>query len=182
MVPWHTNEKRILQFFSKGTKITADTFRKHKRIVESMKKFGIEVESTFDYFWWISFSLGSNPVLFEIMTSIAQNFNPAIDVKKFFNENYFAWFDWKDYLEWSISAIGTNQKINGPITSLKYVSKKYIFDVNRDTEYFENKRMIASMPLTTGTPTGGKVLIGVDIDYNCYYVPSTYILNKSIKL
>ncbi len=157
----HTNE--LIEYFGKTDK----AYYAYQRIKRSLDKNNIQVDTVFDFLWWIDFnwSFDQNIYYFLYMFSLLPE---ELDTKQFFVNNMFDWFKIPVFQQWAFSTIGTSQRIKDDILSFKYAYKKYIYDFDKDLNYFLYKTRESSIPRNKCIHHGKKVL-AIDTDWTLYY-------------
>jgi len=95
-----------------------------------------------------------------------QDLSNVVNTKKFIEENIFFWFNNLECHNWAVSLIGTSYRSQDDI--YKYAFKKYIYNFDKDLEYFKYKEKEYSTPKNPQVVKNKQVL-AVDTDYNLYY-------------
>jgi len=170
---WITDVDNLIKYFSiRSDPVTAQHII--DTVVQSLAKCKFEVETVYEFFWWISFNWGWDIDIFQSVWywRLADNAN----TKQFLEDNHFIWLNTVDYQDWAINTIGTTLMMGDSIRMSKYSMKKYIYDFNNNCDYFLNK-------IHEGSVSKNKLLIttslcGIDGNYNIYYRK----LNNSIPL
>lgn len=166
---WVKNKDFLVSFFSKTTgNITAGKFLVDY-VEESLVRSKIEVDTIYDFLWWINFNWGYN-------TGVYMNWRlglvpPGLDARKYMEENLFIFFNSKPFQNWAVASIGTNLRIGDTGSTHKKSAKQYIFDYTKDSEYFLNKLKEDSAPKNKQI-YNNRMLVAVDTDYNFYYGPT----------
>jgi hypothetical protein len=165
--PWKKHINILIEHFSEYETIEhgRDTY---KRIVRSLNENKFEVETIYDFLWWMTFNWLHDKLLYNILWQYTPCFNQNLDIKNFLETNMFQWFNGESYQDWLVSTIGTDERIGRDITTNKLAFKKYIFDFNKDQDYFFNKRKEASTP-RNAVLSNHKILCAIDTEYNYYY-------------
>jgi len=161
---WVDNVDNIIAYYATRSdtviaKYVVDT------VIESLVKAKFEVETVYEFFWWISFNWGWDIDIFQSVWywRLAENTN----TKQFLEDNHFIWLNTVDYQDWAINTIGTTLMMGDNVRMAKYSMKKYIYDFNHDLEYFLNKTHEGSVSKNKElTPTK---FCGIDNNYNIYY-------------
>jgi hypothetical protein len=145
-----------------------------RTVARSLAKCNFEVETVYEFFWWINFNWGWDIDIFQSMWywRLAEN----TDTKQFLEDNHFIWFNTVDYQDWAINTVGTSLMVGDSIKMSKYSMKKYIYDFNHDLDYFLHKVHEGSVSKNKLLMT--TALCGIDSNYNIYYRK----LNSSIPL
>lgn len=167
--PWKSNIDVLIKYFHEFT-TEQNALETYKRIVRSLNSSGLEVETIFDFLWWMTFNWLHEKMLYNILWQYTPCFfaNPNMDIKKFLESNMFQWFNGNDYQDWMVGTIGTKERIGDSIFTNKYAFKKYIFDFNKDEQYFLYKKKEESTPRIK-TSDNHIILCAIDTDYNYYY-------------
>lgn len=165
--PWKKHINILIEHFSEYETVEhgQDTY---KRIVRSLNENNLEVETIYDFLWWMTFNWLHDKLLYNILWQYTPCFNRTINIKKFLEENMFQWFNSNDYQDWTVTTIGTNLRMGDDISTNKLAFKKYIFDFNKDYEYFKFKRKEPSTPRNQVLHSHN-ILCAIDTDYNYYY-------------
>lgn len=157
------HSKEIIEYF--GNDDVA--YYTYQRIVKSLIKNKVEVESIFDFFWWIDFnwSFDQNIYFFLYTYSLLpEDLHP----RDFMTKNLFDWCKDPRYQYWAFSSIGTSLRIKDDIKSYKYIFKKYIYDFDKNYDYFINKTREGSTTKNNSIRHGNKV-VAIDKDWTLYY-------------
>lgn len=164
---WKKHINILIEHFSEFENLEhgQDTY---KKVVKSLNENNLEVETIYDFLWWMTFNWLHDKLLYNILWQYAPCFNRDIDIKKFLEENMFQWFNGNDYQDWTVSSIGTSLRIGDDISTNKLAFKKYIFEYNKDYDYFKFKLKEASTPRNEVLPSHN-ILCAIDTDYNYYY-------------
>lgn len=167
--PWKKNIDILIKFFSEYEDFNYGQYM-YKKVVRSLTDNNLEVETVFDFLWWMGFNWIHDRNLYCVLWQYTPCFfaDPSLNIKKFLEENMFQWFNADDYQDWRVSSIGTSELIGSNISEHKVAFKKYIFDFNKDTDYLLYKDKIASTP-KNDTKSSHIILCGIDTDYNYYY-------------
>lgn len=157
------HSKELIEYFGKND----IGYYAYQRIRRSLDKNNIEVDTVFDFLWWIDFnwSFDQNLYYFAHMFSLLPE---ELDTRKFFIDNMFDWFKVPYFQQWAFSTIGTSLRIKDDILSFKYAYKKYIYDFDKDLDYFLYKTRESSIPKNDHVHHGRKVL-AIDKDWTLYY-------------
>jgi len=165
---WVKNKDFLVSFFTQTTgNIAAGEFLVGY-VEESMVRAKIEVDTIYDFLWWIDFNWGYNV---DVYMTWRMGLVPAgLDARKYMEENLFIFFNSKPFQNWSVASIGTNLRIGDTGSTHKKSAKQYIFDYTKDSEYFLNKLKEDSAPKNKQI-LDARLLVAVDTDYNFYYGP-----------
>jgi len=161
--PWANHKDQLLKFFSCAAGEAAGKFVMGY-IENSLTCF--QIESVYDFLWWIDFNWGYDLNFFNSVWSFQMLSVP--DVRKYLEENLVIFFNTKEYQNWAVSTIGTNQKIGDTVATHKISIKKYIYSYNNDIDYYLNKRKIDSTPLNPQIKKSNR-LFGIESDYSLIY-------------
>lgn len=162
--PYVKHKDTLINFFSKYTN-TSIAELVFEMVVDSINLNKIHVTTVHEFLWYINFNWGYDVDLYHIVWP--WHLTDGADVKKFFNENLFLWYNTIDYQNYSVNRVGN--KLMG-----KLDSKEYIYQFNNDKEYYLN--MIHK---GLGEQYGDLIttkFCGIDSDYNIYLRPN--IKNK----
>ena len=172
--PWKKNTEKLIEHFSVDGSYSGVFTMNH--IIESLEKSSIELFTVYDFLWWLDFNWGHDIDLYFLLWQFS-TLPERVDPRKFMEENAFLFFNSKEYQNWAVSSIGTNLKISDTSASYKISAKKYIYDFNRDQEYFDTKRKVASIPNYPSRFTNCR-LCAIDTKYNLYYTAPSIWLSK----
>ena len=169
MKPWKTHISNLIEFFSKHEDFTYGQ-NMYKTIVKSLNKNNLNVETIFDFLWWVNFNWSHDKHLHCIFWQYTPCFfsNPEINFKRFMEENVFQWFNTDSYQDWRVSVIGTSELFGNTVPEQKGIFKKYIYNFNKDRDYFLLKTKEISTPRNK-SKSNHIILCGIDTEYNYYY-------------
>jgi hypothetical protein len=161
---WRDNIDNLLAYFAIRSDPTIARYVVDT-VIQSLSNFKFEVETVYEFFWWITFNWGWNIELYQLVWywHLSTNTN----TKQFLEENHFIWLNTVDYQDWAIATIGTTLMMGDNIRMAKYSMKKYIYDFNHDLEYFLTKTNEGSVSKNKGLISS--TLCGIDVNYNIYY-------------
>lgn len=157
------HSKEIIKFFGNDRL----AYYSYKRIVDSFKKNNLDFETVFDFLWWLEFNWAYSPHVYTTLWSYCL-LPQDINSKEFMLNNMFNWFNDIKYQHWAISSAGTSERIHSNIQLSKYVYKKYIYDFDKNLDYFLYKTKVGSIPLSRNIHHGKKV-VAIDKDWTLYY-------------
>lgn len=163
--PYRKNTDSIIKYFSLNSS-TKDAILTYSEICKTLASLKYEIETVHDFLWFINFVWGWDIDIYQPMWY--WKMSPETNSKLFLEENFFVWFNTKEYQEWSINTIGTDAKLAGEVTTVKYAMKKFIHNFNSDSEYFKHKVHEGSISKNR-LPFLNITLCGVDSDYNFHY-------------
>lgn len=164
--PWRQNIDILLEYFSGPAGKVAGNFAMD-HIIDSLSLANIQVDTVYDFLWWIDFNWGYDFDLYYLCWLYSE-LPPTVDAKKFVEDNTFPFFNCKLYQNWAITTIGTNKKIGEDVSTHKLSAKRYIFDYTRDHDYFHNKRKESSTPKNIQVEYSRRIM-AVDTSYNLYF-------------
>ncbi len=157
----HTKE--ILSYFGNDE----FAYYTYQRILRSIRKNSIEAETVFDFLSWIDFNWAIDDNIYRSLHEWGL-IEDSVDARKFMINNIFDWGRDTRYQIWRIGAIGTNLLIDDKITTFKNIFKKYIYDFDKDLNYYLYKTSEPSTPKLKKYHHGKK-LVAIDKDWNLYY-------------
>ena len=163
--PYKQNIDSIIRYFSQKTsyKHGVDAYIEVRKALASLN---YDVETVYDFLWFVNFAWGWDSDIYQPLWY--WRVSPETDTKRFLEENFFLWFNTKEYQDWAVNTIGTDLKISGDLRMSKYAMKKFIYEFNGDSEYFKHK-------MHEGSVSKNKlsymdvILCGVDDAYNFHY-------------
>lgn len=104
----------------------------------------IKIDTHYKFFWWINFTCKWQSVYLRSISFLSDTKNVKLE------ENYTTFFSSPDFQNWSMNNC---HLLGDPSKPYKWVAKEYIFDVMKDKEYM-NKRKIGSFAFRySGKPT-----------------------------
>jgi hypothetical protein len=159
-MPWKTNIDTIIKYYSVNSnkKLAVYTV---SQIIKTSSEAQIPLETVHDFLWWVNYNWGYDTDLNYKLWQY-QDLSSDIDTKKFIEENIFFWFNSLECQNWAVSLSGTDQR------NSKYAFKKYIYDFDKDKQYFRYKKKEYSTPKNPQV-IKNKQILAVDFDYNMYY-------------
>lgn len=157
---WKTNIDSIVKYFSSNSNKKQALYTV-SQIIKTASDTNVLLETVHDFLWWVNYNWGYDTDLIYMLWQY-QDLSREIDTKKFLEENIFFWFNSVECQNWAVSLSGTDQRHR------KYAFKKYIYDFDKDTEYFKNKTKEYSTPKNPQVIKNKQVL-AVDTDYTLYY-------------
>lgn len=136
-------EKVLLQFFeclgmSKiASKMWFDILHNH------IKRQNLcEVKRYFDFFWWFNFIFKWQSVYYRFLLRLPSRLRSGINAH-FLAQYYHHFFCTDDFQKWSM--LNSELKIGKQWSSYKLEAKKYIYEFDHNSEYFEKKIKIGSL-------------------------------------
>jgi hypothetical protein len=108
-------------------------------IEETVAESPVELSTTHDLFWYLNFNFKWQAVNFRI---VSHAINESVGNQLIKNLAHF--FNTRDFQEWSMAEGHYFQ--GNSWGDYKSVMKKYIYQVNGDTEYFKHKTKFPSLP------------------------------------
>lgn len=97
----------------------------------------IEIRSVFDFWWWSNFNLKYTHVANRIQLGTTQTATAVKRIKAFYDTDYFQ--------KWSVA--NHDLKIEDSWKSYKKPLKRFVFDWNKDKEWFQNKTKVQSLSM-----------------------------------
>jgi hypothetical protein len=176
---WKQNKDIILNYFCTesiinfGVPFLVYDRRTHAEkcfewISNSIEHSRLDIVSIYDFFWWINFNFG---LTIDTAYTLWSYFKLPQDsaASQTWKDNIFPWFTNIDYQYWSLSTIGSTEKMLKH--NNKYSFKKYIFEVDGNESYFINKGKESSMPknFPKFNKYKGNRLLFIDRDDRAYY-------------
>jgi hypothetical protein len=162
--PFRKNVDSIVKYFAHNTS-KKEGIRTYIEVCKSLASLNYEVETVYDFLWFINFAWGWDVDIYQPLWY--WRMGPNTDTKRFLEENFFLWFNTKEYQDWSINTIGTDLKISGDLDMSKYALKKFIYEFNRDSDYFKHKMHEGSISKNRLAYLD-VIFCGVDSEYNFY--------------
>ena len=162
--PWKDNLDTIIAYYAIKSDLVIAR-RIVDTVTQSLIKSNFDIETVYEFFWWISFNWGWDMDIYQSVWY--WRLAPDTDTKQFLEENHFIWLNTVDYQDWAINTVGTTLMMGDNIRMAKYSMKKYIYDFNHDLEYFSNKMHEGSVSKNKSLIT--TALCGIDVNYNIYY-------------
>lgn len=162
--PWKYHAKKIIDYFAwtSSSKAANVTFLE---IIKTSAEAKMPLETVHDFLWWINFNWGYDTDLIYVLWQY-QTLSDHVDTKRFIEENVFYWFNSVECQNWTVSLIGTDQRSKDGIS--KYAFKKYIYDFDKDLEYFNHKKKEISTPKNPQV-NKNKQILAIDSEYTMYY-------------
>jgi hypothetical protein len=157
---WKKNVDTIVKYYSVNSDKKQAMYTV-SQIIKTASEAKVLLETVHDFLWWVNFNWGYDTDLIYMLWQY-QDLTTNIDTKKFIEENVFFWFNSVECQNWAVSLIGTEQRDG------KYAFKKYIYDFDRDEQYFRYKKKEYSTPKNSQVIKNKQVL-AVDTNYNLYY-------------
>ena len=168
--PWRLNRDTIIDHFSSLSKSRDSGIFAYETVAESIERFLPESESIFDFLSWISFNWGYNNGVYSMAWALGHLPN-EIDSKKWLSENCFIFFNSEEYQYWHLGTIDSPERMGSNAKMHKYAAKKYIYDFNKDIDYFLNKNKEKSLPRNPEHNSMYR-FYAVDTNYTFYYQQS----------
>jgi hypothetical protein len=137
------------------------------QVAESLDRSAVELETVFDFLWWLNFNWGHDVDLYFLLWQFS-TLPSGVNAATFMEENICLFFNNVYYQNWGMTTIGTDLKIGDEPASYKISAKRYIYEFDRDIEYFINKRKEVSTSKNNHWFTN-KRLFAIDTNYNLYY-------------
>ena len=151
----------------------------YEKLDYNIKTSSVPIYSLHDFFWWLIFNL--KYINCSIRGSIY--YNDRVNCKSMIYDHVLNWFHTDDYQQWSMVNNNNGKKIKDSISSYKIESKKYIYDFNKDKNYFDYKLKLESFghivafQNTKNIPLEKKpnARFGVDNNFNILYIDDTKV-------
>ena len=119
-----------------------------------IKKCPFEVRTTFDFSWWLAFSIKWQWINARIY---AQCDNPSNW------QNMISFYSCPEIQKWSI--VNHDLKHKGTWKTYKWPSKEFIYNYNKDSEYRDNKVKVKSLPNVGSSQTAQNILLMTSGEY-----------------
>lgn len=165
-LPWRKNIDKLTSYFSNRSAGAGEYVI--NCVIDSLNRTGIELESVYDFLWWLDFNWGYDVDVY-LSLWVFHRFPENVNVKRFMENNLCLFFNSKEYQNWAMTSIGTNLRIADSADTHKISLKRYIYDFNHDFNYFKTKIKEASTTKNTQTKSV-KRLFAIDLSYNMYYL------------
>jgi hypothetical protein len=130
------NEGNIIDFFIDkidNKKYAESVFQILKKLIDNAP---VKINSIYHFFWWINFTTKWQNVYVRVLPYSMNKSTIKLE------DNYTTFYSPKDFQLWAMN--NTDLLTKEGSGGIKYVSKKYIYDVNGDEEYM-NKVKIGSL-------------------------------------
>lgn len=161
---WKTNIQKIIDYFNYNQQFNIGTYAVNQ-VIKSFSKLETQPQTVHDFLWWINFNWGWNSEFYAFLWSY-HDVDYDLDTKKFIENNMFYYFNSVECQNWAVGLIGTSQSNHNNIS--KYPFKQYIFDFNKDFDYFKHKEKEFS-GIKNSQMLQNKKIMAVDTDFNLYY-------------
>lgn len=115
-------------------------------IINNARKSNIEIARAGDFYWWLNFNFSYSQLCLKHFGESNQPLTP--DNFDLFLRNGICWYTGDDYQMWSITSQFDDTKFMGHVEDYKMQAKQYIFEVDKNPYYRDNKSKIASGYLT----------------------------------
>ena len=135
-------KKHIAEIDRTGTTIINNIFTK-KQCEEYIKKCPFEIKTTFDFTWWLAFTIKWQWIDRRLFGYL----EPPTGWR-----NMISFFNCPDFQKWSMT--NHDLKHKGTWKTYKWPSKEFIYEFNKDSNYLHNKVKETSFPKTV--PVGLK--------------------------
>lgn len=101
-----------------------------KKITESSP---VEIDTVYKFFWWINFTTKWQSVYVRILPF-------ANNIKKIkLEENYTTFYHTEEFQLWSLN--NTDKFVKENQNSVKFISKEYIYNFNKDSDYLKKPKI-----------------------------------------
>lgn len=101
-----------------------------------------EVKTVYDFFWWLNFCFKWQCVYFRMLVRISPLDRHLID-QDFVDNHFYHFYSSTYFQKWSM--LNRTDKIQSDWKSYKLISKKLIYDFDKNDEYFKNKTKRGSL-------------------------------------
>jgi len=139
----------------------------YQRILKSLRKNSIDAETIFDFLSWIDFNWSIDDNIYRSLHTWGL-LEDSVEPRDFMLNNVFDWGRDIRYQTWRISAIGSNLLIDNHISTFKNIFKQYIYDFDKNLEYYLYKTSEPSNPKLKKYHHGRK-LLAIDKNWTLYY-------------
>jgi len=167
-----TTDDNLMKYmhYEGNTTFQTENYVRLLKLVAS--KSPVELDTMSKFLWWINLTIKWQCVYFRILSLISPNQRHKLRTE----ENYFMFFNTKEFQLWSMN--NSENLIQDSIKSYKYICKDYIYDFNKDEEYWKEKMKIGSLPKICKRKP---MAMAIDSNMNYYdIVPnSDLLLNKN---
>ena len=136
------SRESIVGFFEKMGLSAAGANAWFDLLSESADHAPCEVESVFDFFWWLNFVFKWQTVSFRMMLRMNPAQRKNID-KAFIDSYYHHFYDTTAFQKWSM--LNKSKKIGETWTSYKHHAKELIHEFFHDDDYLNNKAKAGSL-------------------------------------
>jgi hypothetical protein len=106
------------------------------------KRAPCQVETVFDFFWWLNFVFKWQAVHFRMLLRVNRELHRNIN-GQFLDSFYHHFFSSTDFQKWSM--VNKDLKIRDSWKSYKFHAKELIYEFNKDRDYLENKAKMGSL-------------------------------------
>lgn len=167
---WKKHKSIIINYFFKNSKNIKDSISCFNLVADNIDKHNINPKTIEEFFFWINFNWHINDDLCYFLWCYGE-LSHINNIKNFYDNNFFKWFNTLEYQSWGINSLGTDIKLKNNIKNFKYPFKKYIFELDKNLDYFENKSKEKSIPKMKYFQQSNKLLLAaIDEEFNLYYV------------
>jgi hypothetical protein len=132
------NSDLIVDFFVKQGLNKDNAIKWFELLKNSIDNYNSDLVLTnYDFFWWYNFTQKWQHVYFRTLLSCDHL------TDEFLDNNYQQFFNTTNFQLWSMNS--GDQKIGNSWSEYKQIAKQFIFDYNRDDDYYRNKVKIGSL-------------------------------------
>jgi len=166
-----TTDDNLMKYmhYEGNTTFQTENYVRLLKLVAS--KSPVELDTMSKFLWWINLTIKWQCVYFRILSLISPNQRHKLRTE----ENYFMFFNTKEFQLWSMN--NSENLIQDSIKSYKYICKDYIYDFNQDEEYWKEKMKIGSLPKIC---TRKRMAMAIDSEFKFHdEFPSKLILNPN---
>lgn len=148
-------------------------------ILDSTCYCPVPIKTIYDFFWWYNFSFKWQSVFFRIALRSDDSLQgkQISNIEKLKHQHFFSS---DNFQNWSIfSMLTPDKKILTDWASYKHAAKKFIYDFNKDEEYFKNKLKfpsLANLFFNKKVPVGltSDLIPIFSINKEDFYLPNNY--------
>lgn len=136
-------EKRIIDFLNiRGMSLSSSKIW-YSLLHDQIKSTNLcEIKTIKDFFWWYNFCFKWQSVY---CRTISRSTKPDVINQEFLDIYYQQFFITEDFQKWSM--LNPDKKIIDSWSSYKISAKEFIFDFNRDQDYFDSKTKVGSLQM-----------------------------------
>jgi hypothetical protein len=166
-----TSQENLMKYMHNAANSMHHTENYVRLLNEVAHKCPVELDTMAKYLWWINLTIKWQCVYFRILSLVSPRQRPYVVPE----ENYFMFFSTKEFQLWSMN--NSDKLIKDDIKSYKYICKDYIYEYNRDEEYWKEKMKVGSLPKICT-----RKRMAMAIDSECKYYdefPSSTILTPN---
>jgi hypothetical protein len=134
-------------------------------MTKTIEKKSAQVETLYDFFWWINFNFKFDSVMWRHTLRLSENISDQ--EFEFFSKKVLCRMFAQDKMQqWSMSA-GADKKIHKAKKTIKWAARNYIYNFDHNEYYFREKRKEYS---SENIPTTSAKYLAVDKNYQRYTI------------